>query len=112
LITRPGKWEVTQKDLRNNLQLGIYALALSNIFPDKTIRAELYYLRSGKRKFHVFSEEDIENVKVRLLEHINQIIEDNSFSPTSNERICSFCEHAKSQACPTGYARLKRMRRI
>lgn len=91
------------------MQLGIYALALSNIFPDKTIRAELYYLRSGKRKSHTFSQEDIENVKIRLLDSINKIIEDTSFPPIANERICGFCEHAKSKACPTGYARLKRM---
>lgn len=106
---KTGKWEVTQKGLHQNLQLGIYALALSTIFPDKNIRAELYYLRSGRRKHHLFTKEDIEDVKVRLLEDINKIIEDTSFSPTSNERVCGFCEHAKSKACATGYARLKKM---
>ena len=109
---KTGKWEVTQKGIGQNLQLGIYALALSNVFPDKQIRAELYYLRSGKRKAHTFTTEDIEDVKVRLLEDINKVMNDTSFSPTGNERVCGFCEHAKSQACPTGYARLKRMNRI
>lgn len=100
---------MSQKDIKNNLQLGIYAIALDSVFPDKKIRAELYYLRSGRRKFHFFTKEDIEEAKVKLIEEINKIIEDTSFSPTSNERTCGFCEHAKSKACPTGYSRLKRM---
>lgn len=112
MTIRHGKWEVSQKEIKNNLQLGIYALAVSEVFPDKQIRAELYYLRSGRRKFHIFSKDDIEEVKRNLLEEINKIINDSSFSPTTNERICSFCEHAASKACPTGYARLKRMNKI
>jgi CRISPR/Cas system-associated exonuclease Cas4 (RecB family) len=112
LTTKHGKWEVAQKDVPTNLQLGIYALAVSLAFPGKDIRAELYYLRSGRRKAHTFTTEDIEQVKVSLLEKINQIIEDKSFLPTSNERNCTFCDHAKSGACPTGISRLKRMGKI
>ncbi len=112
MTTRLGKWEVTQKDVPTNLQLGIYALAVSLAFPGKDIRAELYYLRSGRRKAHTFTKEDIEQVKINLLEKINQVVEDNSFLPTSNERNCTFCDHAKSKACPTGVARLKRMGKI
>lgn len=92
--------------------MGIYALAVSTAFPDKKIRAELYYLRSGRRKFHLYTQEDLENVKINLLNSINTIIEDKSFSPTNNERNCTFCDHAKSKACPTGVARLKRMGKI
>lgn len=109
MTIRLGKWEVPQKGIAKNLQLGIYALAVSSVFPDKTIRAELYYLRSGRRKYHTFTPEDIEEVKVDLLENINKIIEDNSFLATSNERTCTFCEHAASGACATGVGRLKRM---
>jgi len=112
LITKHGKWEVAQKDVAKNLQLGIYALAVSTAFPNKKVRAELYYLRSGRRKFHLFSEEDIEQVKVDLLNNINKIIEDTSFSPTTNERNCTFCDHALSGACATGLNRLKRMGKI
>ena len=90
------------------MQLGIYALALHNIFPEKEIYAELYYLRSGKRKGHLFSFEDIENVKIKLLQSINVIISDNNFLPTSNVRICSYCDHAKSGTCGTGVFRNKK----
>lgn len=105
---KTGKWEVTQKDVHNNMQLGIYALALHNIFPEKEIYAELYYLRSGKRKGHLFSFEDIENVKIKLLQSINTIISDSNFLPTSNVRICSYCDHAKSGTCGTGVFRNKK----
>ena len=106
---KTGKWEVAQKNIKDNLQLGIYAIATSLIFPDKNIRAELYYLRSGKRKFHLFTKEDVENAKQSLILKINKIMEDTSFSPTGNERVCGFCEHAESGACATGVARRRRM---
>lgn len=105
---KTGKWEVAQKDIKDNLQLGIYALAVSEEFPDKEIIAELYYLRSGRKKSHNFTKEDIENVKVRLLNEISTIVEDRSFLPTKNERICSYCDHALSGACNTGVFRLKK----
>lgn len=108
---KTGKWEVSQKEVPNNLQLGIYALAVSTAFPDKEIYAELYYLRSGKRKGHLFSKEDLNNVKIKILGNINKIIEDTSFLATSNGRICSYCEHAKSGACPTGVFRNKKIAR-
>jgi RecB family exonuclease len=98
---KTGKWEVSQKELPNNLQLGIYALAASLAFPDKKITAELYYLRSGRHKRHTFTPEDLENVKLNIINSIKQIVNDTSFSPTSNGRICSYCEHAKTGACPT-----------
>ncbi len=105
---KTGKWEATQKDIHNNLQLGIYALAMHNIFPEKEVYAELYYLRSGKKKGHLFSLDDIENVKVRILKAINSIIADTNFLPTANTRICSYCDHAKSEACGTGVFRNKK----
>lgn len=105
---KTGKWEVSQKEVPNNLQLGIYALATSLQFPDKEIYAELYYLRSGRKKGHLFTKEDLENVKVKILNSINRIMQDTSFLPTSNTRVCSYCEHAKSGACPTGVFRNKK----
>jgi CRISPR/Cas system-associated exonuclease Cas4 (RecB family) len=108
---KTGKWEVTQKDVGNNLQLGIYALAASLMFPDKEIYAELHYLRSGRKKGHTFSEEDLENVKNKIINNINLIIEDQNFTATNNSRICSWCEHAKTGACPTGVFRNKKAAR-
>lgn len=102
---KTGKWEVTNKDIPFNLQLGIYALAMDHIFPEKEIYAELYYLRSGRKKGHLFTKEDINRVKETLIKSINNIITDNNFLPTANVRACSYCDHATSGACPTGVYR-------
>lgn len=106
---KTGKWEVAQKDIQNNLQLGIYALAVSEAFSDKNIYAELYYLRSGRRKGHLFTKEDLENVKQNLIKEINKITEDTFFHPTKNERACTYCDFAKSGACNTGVFRLRKL---
>lgn len=108
---KTGKWEVSQKGIADNLQLGIYALAMSLLMPDKEIYAELHYLRSGKRKGHLYTPEDIENVKVKLISLINNIVQDTSFTPTSNVRACSYCDHAKSGSCGTGVFRNKKSAR-
>jgi CRISPR/Cas system-associated exonuclease Cas4 (RecB family) len=105
---KTGKWEVSQKSIPNNLQLGIYAIAASELFPDKTITAELYYLRSGKHKGHTYTKEDLERLKQDVIDAINEIINDNSFAATANSRACSYCDHAKSGACGTGVFRNKK----
>ncbi len=105
---KTGKWEVAQKNISENLQLGIYALAASIAMPEKEIYAELHYLRSGKRKGHLFSREDLENVKIRLLSLIKQIVNDSSFAATKNVRACSYCDHAKSGECGVGVFRNKK----
>jgi len=99
---KTGKWEVTQKSIHENLQLGIYAMVMDHFFPDKEIYAELYYLRSGKRKGHLFSKDDIDSVKSRLIESMSGIVNDLNYLPTKNTRVCSFCDHAASGACGTG----------
>lgn len=108
---KTGKREVAQKDVHSNLQLGIYALAASLKFPDKKIVASLHYLRSGRIKSHTFSKEDIEEVKKMLVDKINLIMNDTNFNATKNERVCYFCDHAKSGACATGSSRIKRLNR-
>lgn len=96
---KTGKREVAAKDVHKNLQLGIYALAASTEFPGKKITASLHYLRTNRLKSYQYTEEDLENVKINLIDKIQQIMQDTNFTPTSNERICSFCDHAKSGAC-------------
>ncbi|GEM_PF-1820430 len=108
---KTGKWEVPLKGIHNNLQLGIYAVAMDILYPDKDIHAELYYLRSGKHKGHFFTKEDIENVKINLLTTMDNIINDKSYHPTSNVWACNICDHAKSGACNTGVFRMKKLAR-
>lgn len=99
---KTGRWEVSAKEAPNNLQLGIYALAASLQFPGHEVYAELYYLRSGRKKGHVFSEQDLDRVKERIVEVGHKIVHDQNFLPTDQYRTCSYCDHAKSGACSIG----------
>lgn len=103
-----GRWEVSAKEAPNNLQLGIYALAASLEFPDHEIYAELYYLRSGRKKGHLFTRDDLDRVKERIVEIANKIVHEQNFRPTDQYRTCSYCDHAKSGACGIGAYRNNR----
>lgn len=96
---KTGKREVALKDVPTNLQLGIYALAASILFPGKNITASLHYLRTNRLKSHTYSLEDLDLIKESLIKRIQKIVSDDNFTPTANERMCSFCDHAESGAC-------------
>lgn len=106
---KTGKREVAAKDVHSNLQLGIYALAASHLFPNKEITASLHYLRTNRIKSHTYSAEDLESIKENLIKRINTIMHDQNFLPTKNERFCSFCDHAKSGACRNRGSKIKKI---
>lgn len=102
---KTGKYEVAQKNVADNFQTGLYALAMSKTYPGEPITAELYYLRSGKQKGHLYTPEELEVVEQRLVDKINEIITDRNYSPTDNTRVCSFCDFRKNGACAVGVRR-------
>jgi ATP-dependent helicase/DNAse subunit B len=107
---KSGKFEVTKKWIHKDLQLGIYALAMKTIFPDKQIHAELYYLRSGKQKGHLFTDEDLAEVEQRVIDLSTEVRNKKVFNYTNNRRICMhLCDHGKTGACPRGVSVVKAM---
>lgn len=107
-----GKWEVAAKHIAKDLQLGTYSLVASQMFPDREIHAELYYLRSGKRKGHTFSEEDLAEVEVKLTEKVEKVLTAEHFPPTPNERACEWCSFSKNGVCQIGANRLRKRGKI
>ena len=105
---KSGSREVSFKKAPTNLQLGIYALAMSHKYPDKEIYAELYYLRSGRRKGHLFSKDDLLEVEDKLIALTKELITTENFSYTANKGICSFCDHRKNGSCSVGIRRYGR----
>lgn len=104
---KSGSWEVSQKDVSDNLQLGIYALAMFIQNPHlEEFYAELYYLRSGRRKGHTFTREDLESVYQRILDKTNEIINKNNFHPLGAKKPgyppCNFCDFATPELCKIG----------
>ena len=104
---KTGKHEAAYKGIEGNQQLGIYALAAKTRWPDKDVRATLYYLRSGKQKGHLYSTDDLLAVEDTLLERIKYLTDMTNFPPTSNGRICTYCDYAYQEVCPMGASRVK-----
>jgi ATP-dependent helicase/DNAse subunit B len=99
---KSGKNEVSFKNVADNLQLGIYAMAVKNKYPDKQVHGSLYYLRSGRIKSHLYTDEEIEAVEGKIIARAQELLEDNTFRPTTNTRFCGWCDHAKSGICSVG----------
>jgi RecB family exonuclease len=106
LITdyKSGKFEVADKDVPTNLQLGIYALYMKYLYPDKKITAKLHYLMSNKLKGHTFSDEDFEQVEERLAAAIEGIRENNNYAPLPKGLAwkCRMCSYQKDGTCAAG----------
>ncbi len=105
---KSGKREEAQKNIHKNIQLGIYALAMKKAYPDKQIHASLYYLRSGKQKGHLFTDDDLFEIELLIVGLIDKLINKSNFSYTPNSFICSFCDYAQNGVCHVGAKRNRR----
>lgn len=104
---KSGKNQVAQKWVHNNAQLGIYFLACSLMYPEvKTVRASMYYLRSGKQISYTYThEKDFDRVLDLVTQAVAVVRGDQYFHYTSNERRCTWCDHNKSKICSVGVKR-------
>lgn len=103
---KSGKATVPYKDVPTNLQLGIYALYVKSLFPDLPVRAELYYLRTGKARGHLFTDDDLKQVEDTLINMVQTVLTMEDFKPTDNPQACRWCSYGKSGLCSTGWRRL------
>jgi ATP-dependent helicase/DNAse subunit B len=104
---KSGKREEAQKNVHKNIQLGIYALAMKHLFPEKKIHASLYYLRSGKQKGHLFTDDDLQQIELLIIELVDKLINKSNFSYTPNTFMCKFCDYAVNGACSVGAKRVQ-----
>jgi putative RecB family exonuclease len=104
---KTGAWEYRGKP-RDNLQLGLYALAAADLYGVSEVYAELYYLRSGHRPGHLFVQEDLRDVASKVHRLVSAILEDRHFRPTDDEFTCQrLCDFGKSGVCKVGQGRLR-----
>lgn len=101
---KSGAYEVSNKNLPFDLQLGIYALYAKHIYPDKTITASLHYLRSEKVKTHTFTDEELIEVEDRLRKSIDGVREHNNFLPLTKKDAwkCRICTYQQNGTCKAG----------
>lgn len=108
---KSGKREVAAKAVPEDLQLGLYALILQHLYPDQDgVYAELYYLRSGRRKGHLFTTDDLLQVESKLVSLVGDVLAKEYYKPTTDEGSCYWCDFGKSGTCPTGSRRRNRSR--
>lgn len=105
---KTGKNEVAAKNIPDNLQLAIYALAAAKIFNKKQVHASLYYLKTGRRKGHLFMEDDLSRLYNELSFRVQKIIATENFQPTTNQWTCKYCSFAEDGTCSVGAKRIKR----
>jgi len=103
---KTGKFEVSKPKAAENLQLGLYAVVSRYLFPEaKSIRAELYYMRSGNRPGHTYTNQDLDRMEIIIRDLTTLISSTTNFSYTKNTFLCTrMCDHGKSGACPRGAA--------
>jgi DNA helicase-2/ATP-dependent DNA helicase PcrA len=107
---KSGKQEVSHANVSTDLQLGVYSLVANEIFPDREVYAQLYYLRSRRKKGHLFTKDDLSTVRKVLTTKVDTILRTQDFPPTDNARSCYWCSYAKDGTCDVGAKRLRKSR--
>jgi len=100
---KTGKKMPSQEMLEDNLQLGVYALALSERWPHvpaENIHTSLYFLKHNDQVSTTQSREKLDRVKQNILTIIREIetrLEADDFPPTPGP-LCDYC--AFRPICP------------
>ena len=100
---KTGKRMPAQKDLEENLQLGIYHLALAARWPqvtDENITTSLYFLRHNDKVGTTLAKPALDEIRTQILGAIREIeehTESDDFPPTPGP-LCNYCGFRK--ICP------------
>lgn len=93
-------------NITENMQLALYAWAISQIKNIETVEGVLYFLRYQKESSHAFTAEDMEKARLWALEMANEINkklerldilphEYKKLFPAKPSRVCRHCPFAK-----------------
>lgn len=78
----------------NKRQLLIYQLAANQHLKEKVSKLSYYYIEDGKKLSFIGSDEDIVEMKEKIIATINQI-KQSDFAPNPSQHICKFCDFNK-----------------
>lgn len=88
----------TQQDVDRDKQLGIYHLAIQNLWPEaKDVRLSMHFLRPNLKLTTVRRPDEIEELKKEIIETAEKIEHDTEFRPKRNP-LCDWCDF--QQQCP------------
>lgn len=100
---KTGKRMPSEDSLADNLQLGLYALALKKRWPrlkDEQIKLSLYFLKHNEKVSIAASPENLDRVKRRILTTVKEIekrLETGDFPPMPGP-LCDYCGYRN--ICP------------
>jgi DNA helicase-2/ATP-dependent DNA helicase PcrA len=78
-------------NLKNDLQLSLYALACRDVFNIEVSALSLYFLENGEKVSTTRAPEDLEKLKTELLD-VSENIKVSDFAPTPGHH-CDWCEY-------------------
>jgi len=89
---KTSKTPISESDLRRDIQLLTYDMAVKELFGKRPKQVGLWYLRQNKKVAIQPKDEDIEKIKQELLETINRIMNE-EFDPKAGWE-CYNCDYA------------------
>lgn len=109
---KSSKKAKTLEEMKKDTQMGLYAMAVKEVWPNAIVTCVLDYLRLGVIVKHTFTEEELNNIKENILSTVKDILfMDEEFKPKSFSDkdcmiTCAFCGH--NDKCGIG----KRQKRV
>jgi ATP-dependent helicase/DNAse subunit B len=94
---KSSKKAKTLEEMKKDTQMGLYAIAVKQTWPDAIVTCALDYLRLGKVVKHTFTEQELQSIKQDILDTVKDILFiDEDFKPKSfNDKdcliTCAFC---------------------
>jgi RecB family exonuclease len=95
---KSSKKAKTLEEMMKDTQMGLYAMAVKQEFPNAIVTCVLDYLRLGIEVKHTFSAAELETIRQDILQTVRNIIDDQDFKPKSFKDkdclvVCAFCGH-------------------
>ncbi len=88
----------TQQEIDRDKQLGIYHLAMQNLWPEaKDVRLSMYFLKPNLKLSTSRRDDEIQALKEELIETAEKIESDTEFRPRRNS-LCDWCDF--QHLCP------------
>ncbi len=106
-----------QKKLDEDRQLALYSIAIKELYgQDKDVILTWHYLSHNKQVFSYRTDEQLEQLKVDIIDLINEIEETTEF-PTTKMVLCDWCEYksmckAHGNCIPDEHAEAVRRERL
>jgi len=90
---KSGKSQLSEKGMKKDLQLPIYALAARHMYPgpEYEIQCGMYYLRTGLLRMVTFTDKELARYRKRVEDWANKIVNEEDFKPCWSDYTCRMC---------------------